>query len=117
MDIKPNAVPIVPALDLDASQSFYERLGFALTSDYPHQGYRILHSDDGSSVHLTWVPQGAIDPTTTAHGIYLYSAKVAQLAPACGVVAEHKPWGLTEFAVSDPGGTLVRVGWPSDALP
>ena len=26
---------------------------------------------------------------------------------------EHKPWGMYEFALSDPDETLVRVGWPS----
>jgi hypothetical protein len=27
--------------------------------------------------------------------------------------SEHKPWGMYEFAISDPDRTLVRVGWPS----
>jgi hypothetical protein len=26
---------------------------------------------------------------------------------------EDKPWGIYEFAVSDPDETLVRVGWPT----
>jgi hypothetical protein len=26
---------------------------------------------------------------------------------------EDKPWGMYEFAVSDPDETLVRVGWPT----
>jgi hypothetical protein len=30
-----------------------------------------------------------------------------------GVGPEHKPWGMYEFALSDPDGTLVRIGWPS----
>ena len=25
----------------------------------------------------------------------------------------HKPWGMYEFALSDPDETLVRIGWPS----
>ena len=29
---------------------------------------------------------------------------------------EHKAWGMYEFAVSDPDGVLVRVGWPSGSL-
>jgi hypothetical protein len=26
---------------------------------------------------------------------------------------EDKPWGMYEFAMSDPDETLVRVGWPT----
>ena len=26
---------------------------------------------------------------------------------------EDKPWGMYEFALSDPDETLVRVGWPT----
>jgi hypothetical protein len=26
---------------------------------------------------------------------------------------EHRPWGMYEFALSDPDETLVRVGWPT----
>jgi hypothetical protein len=26
---------------------------------------------------------------------------------------EDKPWGMYEFAISDPDQALVRVGWPS----
>jgi hypothetical protein len=28
-------------------------------------------------------------------------------------VAEHKPWGMYEFALNGPDDLLVRVGWPS----
>ncbi len=30
---------------------------------------------------------------------------------------EAKPWGMFEFAVSDPDETLVRVGWPTPPSP
>jgi catechol 2,3-dioxygenase-like lactoylglutathione lyase family enzyme len=112
MDIKRSAVPIVPCNDLDASQAFYERLGFSLTSNYASHGYRILHNGDGASVHLTRTDPGWVDPERNAHGIYLYSADVDTLAAEFGCRAEGRPWGLREFGVSDPDGTLVRVGWP-----
>ena len=35
------------------------------------------------------------------------------LAAAMGRTAEDKPWGMYQFALSDPDETLVRVGWPS----
>jgi catechol 2,3-dioxygenase-like lactoylglutathione lyase family enzyme len=107
-------VAIVPAVDLDASAAFYERLGFRVTSDFPYNGYRILHDDRGASIHLTRVDPGTVDPDRNAHGVYFYADTVRELAAAMGAVAETKPWGMTEFAVSDPCGTQVRIGWPVD---
>ena len=66
----------------------------------------------GASIHLTRVDPGSVDPERNAHGIYFYAEDVEALAAAMGCRAEHKPWGLIEFAISDPDGTLVRVGWP-----
>lgn len=111
MKPKHSAVAIIPCSDLDASQAFYERLGFAVTSIYDAHGYRILHDPHGASVHLTRVEPGWIDPERNTHGLYFYSENVEALAADFGCRAEAKPWGLREFAVSDPDGTLVRVGW------
>ena len=112
MEHKPSAVPIIPSNDLDETQAFYERLGFALTSNYVDHGYRILHDSGGASVHLTRTDPGWADPERNAYGIYLYSPGVEALAEKFGCRAEARPWGLREFGVSDPNGTLVRVGWP-----
>lgn len=111
MDRIASIVPIVPCSDLDASQGFYEKLGFGLKSNWASFGYRILDDGTGASVHLTRVDAGSIDPKRNAHGIYLYTAKVDEIAAGLGLSAETKPWGMKEFAVSDPDGTLVRVGW------
>lgn len=111
MDIRHRAVAILPCRDLEASTAFYGRLGFAVVSDYPHHGYRILEDGGGASVHLTRVAPGSIDPNRNAHGVYFYCERVAELAAIMGGQAEARPWGLVEFAVSDPDGTLVRVGW------
>ena len=113
MNRKPCAVAIVPCSDLNVSQAFYERLGFAATSVYDEHGYRILHDPNGASVHLSGVERRWVDPKRNAHGIYYYAENVDALAAAFGCHAQTKPWGLREFAVSDPDGTLVRVGWPA----
>ena len=112
MTFRHGIVAIIPCVDLDESQAFYERLGFAATSVYALHGYRILHDAAGASVHLTRVDPGSIDPAATAYGLYFYAEAVNALAAAFGIEAETKPWGLREFAVSDPSGTLVRIGWP-----
>lgn len=114
MEITHSAVAILPCNDLDASQAFYERLGFTVTSSYPDHGYRILHDGRGASIHLTRTEPGWVIPERNAHGLYLYADNVAALAAELGCRAEAKPWGMIEFALSDPNGTLVRVGWPTD---
>ena len=115
MDIKHSAVAIIPCSDLDASQAFYERLGFQATAKYPHHGYRILHDAKGASLHLTRTEPDSIVPERNAHGVYFYSEDVEALAMGLGSRAELRPWGVMEFAVSDPDGTQVRVGWPNVA--
>ena len=112
MEIKHSAVAIIPCTDLNASQAFYERLGFIPTSVYHDHGYRILHDDRGASVHLTRVDRGWLIPERNVHGVYFYSEDVDALAARLGCTAETKPWGLREFAICDPDGTLVRIGWP-----
>lgn len=115
MRVSHSAVAIVPCNDLDESQAFYERLGFHATAVYPDHGYRILHDAQGASIHLTRVEPGWVVPERNAHGIYFYAEQVEALAAAMGCAAERKPWGIIEFAVSDPSGTLVRIGWPVES--
>jgi catechol 2,3-dioxygenase-like lactoylglutathione lyase family enzyme len=115
MDLKHSAVAIIPCNDLDASQAFYGRLGFRASATYPHHGYRILHDEHGASLHLTRTEPGWVVPEHNAHGVYFYAENVEALAAEFGGKVEAKPWGLIEFAVSDPNGTLVRIGWPNKA--
>ncbi len=117
MDIKHSAIAIIPCNDLDTTQKFFQRLGFEATSIYPHNGYRILHDKHGASLHLTRTEPGWVVPERNAHGVYLYSRDVVSLAKEFGYTPDIKPWGLSEFAVSDPNGLLVRVGWPTEDLP
>ena len=109
---KRSAVAIIPCHDLDESQSFYERLGFVATAIYEAPGYRILQDPGGAAVHLTPAVPGWLAPERNPFGLYIYTPDVETLAERFNCKAEAKPWGLREFAVSDPNGTLVRVGWP-----
>jgi len=110
---------ILPCSDLEASTAFYERLGLSVVSDYGR--YRLLEDGKGWQLHLTnesgptW-PERDQNP----FGLYLYSEQVDELAERVrdailGPVKAptHKPWGMYEFALSDPDETLVRIGWPS----
>lgn len=108
---------IVPCNDIEASTAFYGRLGLSVFSD--HGRYRILSDNKGWLLHLSSeAPAGWVVPGRNPNGLYLYLAEVDNLANSLsdllkGNGPEHKPWGMYEFALSDPDGTLVRVGWPS----
>ena len=104
---------IVPCRDLKVSEALYVRLGFHVVSDHGH--YLILADGKGWHLHLTganW--PGRIEDN--AFGLYLYADdvdavadRVRELILAPGF-PERKPWGTYEFAISDPDGTLIRIG-------
>jgi len=112
----PGAVAIIPCVDIDESVAFYARLGFVVVGDYGD--YRLLEAPGGLRLHLRSGEEGWVDPPRNPFGIYIYAEDVDALA---GKVSEliigppprHMPWGMYEFAVSDPNGTLVRIGRPS----
>lgn len=108
------AVAIVPSSDLGASTAFYERLGFKLDGD--HGDYRILADGRGWHLHLTRAAGWPKNVEDNPFGLYLYVDDVDAVAERVrdSIIekgAPHlKPWGMYEFAVSDPTGVLVRVG-------
>ncbi len=115
---------ILPCNDLDASERFYNRLGFARpASEKPAPGeedtYRMLANGRGGFLHLTDAVEGWLIPGRNPFGLYLYVDDVDALAAGFAGETlenngpEHKPWGMYEFSLSDPDETLVRVGWPS----
>jgi catechol 2,3-dioxygenase-like lactoylglutathione lyase family enzyme len=107
-------VAILPCTDIDASTAFYRRLRLEVWSD--HGRYRILGDGRGWWLHLSSeAPKGWFVPGKNPNGLYLYTEDVDGLAAEVsdllhGHGPEHKPWRMYEFAVSDPDGTLVRIG-------
>ena len=102
---------ILPCNDLDASETFYARLGF--THREGDDDYRMLSDGRGGELHLTAAVEGWLVPGRNPFGLYLYVEGVDELAARMGCRAEDKPWGMYEVAVSDPDEPLVRVGWPT----
>lgn len=107
-------VAIVPSSDLDASEAFYQRLGLTVVSDHGH--YRILADGRGWHLHLNQMEGWPENVEDNPFGLYLYVEDVDAVADRVRELiiekgAPHrKPWGTYEFAVSDPSGTLVRIG-------
>lgn len=105
---------IVASRNLKASEAFYGRLGFAVTSDHGH--YLILADGHGWHLHITHAPGWPGKVEDNPFGLYLYVDDVDAVADRVrDLIIEPgtphlKPWGTYEFAVSDPDGTLVRVG-------
>lgn len=97
MDIRHTLTAIVPCTDLDASEEFYATLGFSLSQseDPADEHYRMLDDGRGAAIHLARAGDAVIEKN----------------GPAV------KPWGMYEFALSDPDGSLVRVGWPARLRP
>jgi predicted lactoylglutathione lyase len=123
MSITHRLTAILPCNDLDASEAFYNRLGFSRPDvDRPasgEDGYRMLSDGDGGFLHLTEAVVGWLVPGANPFGLYLYTEDVDRLAAAFRGDTiepggpEDKPWGMYEFSLSDPDQTLVRIGWPS----
>jgi catechol 2,3-dioxygenase-like lactoylglutathione lyase family enzyme len=117
-----NLTAILPCNDLDASEAFYNRLGFTRPeADKPGPGeddtYRMLSDGKGGEIHLTSAVKGWLVPGQNPFGLYLYTEDVDALAARFPTEMrahrgpEDKPWGMYEFSLSDPDETLVRVGW------
>jgi hypothetical protein len=106
---------ILPCNDLDAAQTFFERLGFSLDAGSPDD-YRMMSDGLGGFIHLNKAVEGWLQPGRNPFGLYLYREDVDGLAAALAgeVVGQpaDKPWGMYEFALNGPDDTLVRVGWP-----
>ncbi|MGV3490876.1 MAG: VOC family protein [Devosia sp.] len=111
-----SAVAIIPCNDLAASLAFYALLGFTRSPNETYPDYAILSDGRGSYVHLTLAPPGWLIPGRSPFGIYIYADNVEELAARLGDRPLHppkaQPWGMFEFAVSDPDENLVRVGRP-----
>ena len=115
-------IAILPCNDLDASEAFYNRLGFT-RPEKPAAGkddsYRLLSDGRGGHLHLTDAVEGWLVPGRNPFALYLYMEDVDALAAEFAsellgkMGPEDKPWGMYEFALSDPDQTLVRVGRPS----
>lgn len=111
-------VAVVPYNDLTASERFYNLLGFHRhEGDDDYGDYVMLYDSEGAEIHLAKAPEGWLVPGKSAYGIYFYADNVEDIAGRLKGSLVHEPrnqpWGMFEFAVSDPDENLVRVGRPS----
>ncbi|GGL98254.1 bleomycin resistance protein [Nakamurella endophytica] len=108
--------PVVPVRDLAAALDRYRGLGFAVRA-YHDGGYGYADRDGVSLPLAEWADH---DPATTGSQIYYYVSDADAVyrewrASGVGgrsVAPTDAPYGLREFALVDPDGTLHRVGSP-----
>ena len=114
--------PILPARDFEQTARFYEALGFSVAAQYhPPDAYLIMRRGD---VDLHFFPHAELDPATSICGCYIrtdqvdcvYEAFARAALPAMGIPRltpfAARPWGMREFALIDPNGSLLRIGTP-----
>ena len=112
--------PILPSQDLDATIAFYGPLGFSVAArhDLPDP-YLILRR---GGVELHFFPVSGLDPSASIAGAYVHLQHVDPLYEEFARVVHwsppqprlhppaDKPWGMREFAMIDPDGSLLRFG-------
>ncbi len=104
--------PIFPVADLDAAQAFHRRLGFDVQRY--DDGYAWVHHARHELFHLRVVTD--LDVAANAASAYVFADDVDAWYRRCrgaGVEATpvtDEPWGMREFAVTDPSGNLLRIG-------
>jgi catechol 2,3-dioxygenase-like lactoylglutathione lyase family enzyme len=113
-----DSTPILPVLDMDTAVAFYERAGFAI---HRHEGgrYAFVHYDDQSVFDLD-LAEPSLDRAANKAGCYLITPDtdtwhIRLSTDDLPVTAlEAKPWGMTEFTLTDPDGNTIRIGRSSD---
>lgn len=94
-----SAVAIMPCNDIVAAEHWWSRLGFRRSTDNDCRNYQLLSDGHGGELHLQVAPEGWMVPGRNPFGIYLYVARVDQLASMArdaiigsSKAPEHKSW-------------------------
>ena len=105
-----DAVPVLPAVDLEAAMRFYKgKLGF--TEEFRAEGYAAL-SRDGVEIHLWLCEDRRIAESTSCRinvqGIdeLFEECRERDIVHPNGALVT-KPWGLREFTVVDTSGNSI----------
>lgn len=113
------AIPILPCRSISVTTEFYLALGFEGGAHAFNKDYAIFTRD---TIELHFFLHPDLVPAASWAGCYirvldvqnLYQASMASGLPYSGIPRmdrlEDKPWGLREFAIVDPDGSLVRIG-------
>jgi catechol 2,3-dioxygenase-like lactoylglutathione lyase family enzyme len=112
----------LPARNLDETAEFYAKLGFQ--PSFKDEGWMVLRR---GPLEIEFFPLPELDPYTSFASCCIRVSELDALhhdfalagLPAQGIprltAPANKPWGLREFAVVDPNGSLIRCISPVKA--
>ena len=113
------AIPILPSRSVAETVGFFRALGFEGGPHAADPGYAILRR---GAVELHFFSHPDLVPAESSAMCYLRVGDVAEWhrdfaaagLPSQGIprltAPVQRPWGLREFALVDPNGSLIRVG-------
>ncbi|MFO1320542.1 MAG: VOC family protein [Burkholderiales bacterium] len=113
-------IPILPSSDLDRTTAFYGRLGFTVVGRYPAPHDYLIVRRGLVELHFVVIPDRVpadsvaacylrVDHVDAMHGAFGHARLPQDGIPRMSAL-EDKPWGMREFHVIDPDGTLLRIG-------
>lgn len=111
---RPTVNPVLPVHDMDAVTEFYRTIGFAVTAY--DAGYAWVRTCGWEFFHLASAPTLRPGESTAAAYIHVddveaWHRAMTRNAPEIAIGAILvQPWGMREFAVTDPAGNVVRFG-------
>jgi len=112
--------PILPSRDLDATVAFYGPLGFSVAARHAAPDPYLILRRGGIELHFVSLPD--LDPAASCAAAYIRVQHADPLYEEFARVVhwtsprprlhppEDKPWGMREFAMIDPHGSLLRFG-------
>lgn len=104
------AIPILPSSDLQRTEAFYARAGFA--DAVRHDDYLVLHND---GVEMHFARHDTVTPSTcflhVTDAMKMWKQLRDQGVEGVGDIADQD-YGLREFVLTDPDGNRVRIGSP-----
>src|SRR5579872_6783908 len=111
------ALPLLASRDLKATAEFYYGLGFTSRGAPPEEWDYLIIEYDGGELHFVGPLLGERAPGSCflyaddIEGIYAAwverAGDAAQFTPLT-----HTNYGMRAFAMTDPDGNEIRVGWP-----
>jgi uncharacterized glyoxalase superfamily protein PhnB len=113
-----SSTPILPVADMVEAVAFYDRAGFDVRRYVDERGepggYAFVTHDDQSVFDLG--EETAMDPTRNHSACYLITQDAddwhARMRAAGLPVTDvsDQPWGMREYALTDPFGNHIRIG-------
>lgn len=110
---RPTVNPVLPVHDMAVATAFYRSIGFTVSAY--DAGYAWVGTCGWEFLHLVHAP--SLEAGVSSAGAYVHVGDVTEWHTAMCVLAPDEtgdvadqPWGMREYAVTDPSGNVIRFG-------